>query len=453
MATSPLIIWAVDLEGKFTLCEGGGLKGMNLSEQDMVGKDFYEFNRDNPLVIDYVKKALKGEHFFAESEFLNRYHNSNYSPLRDSTGRIIGVSVVTFDITELKLAQSGFLMERINLRNLFTQTPEIFGILRKDYVFDPTGKSVISARPEAKETIKLLDSVFNTGETIHLFEMKTMINEKAAYFNMTYAARKDQEGKIDGLMFLGLDVTDQVETRLNLQKAVQARDEFLSIASHELKTPITSFLIQLQLVDTLRARGDKRAYEEKRINSLVEMGTRQLMRINRLVDDMLDIARINTGKLSFRKETVQLNDILQEVITRMRFLFEKEETTLILSQTTDIEIALDRIRIEQVLTNVLTNALRYGKKNPVTVSLVKEETFALISVADQGLGMAPEVLEKIFNRFERGVNANDFSGLGLGLYISRQIVEAHGGKIEARSDGPGKGSTILISLPTDKGNS
>ncbi len=461
LSSSPLFIWGVDLQGKFTICEGGGLSRMNLKEEDVVGKDFYAFNRENPTVVDYVNRAMKGEHFFAESQFMNRFHNSNYAPMKDAAGKIIGVSVVTIDISELKLAQSGYLMERTNLRNLFTQTPEIFGIIRgKDYVFEyanealiklygfnPTGKSTASARPEASESLKILDSVYETGKTVHLVEMSAIVNGRTCFFNMTYAARKDEEGKIDGIMFLGMDVTEQVNTRNDLQKAVQARDEFLSIASHELKTPITSFLLQIQLVDHLRKRGDAKAYEEKRVNTLVDMGVKQLLRINRLVDDMLDIARINTGRLSFRKEPVRLDEVLTEVVDRMNYLFEKELTELTLAAAPEIVLSLDRVRMEQVITNVLTNALRYGQKKPVHVKLEKAHAFAVISVTDHGLGMSSDILDKIFNRYERGVNLHEFSGLGLGLYISRQIIEAHGGKIEASSEGPGLGSVIRISIP------
>lgn len=461
MSTAPLIVWAIDLEGKFTLCEGGGLTDINLSAKEIVGSDFYSFNKDNPQVISYIRRALSGEQFFAESTFKNHFHNSNYSPLRDSSGKIIGVSVITFDVTDLKLAQSGYQMERVNLRHLFKETPEIFGILhgkdfvyeyanealKKFYGFDPTGKTVAEARPEAKETLKLVQTVYETGNTIHLSEMEAPFGDRIGYFNMTYAARKDEEGKIDGVMFLGMDVTEQVVTRMDLQKAVAARDEFLSIASHELKTPITSFLLQLQLIERLKSREDKRAYEETRINSLIDLGIKQLARINRLVDDMLDIARINTGKLSFRKEPVALNELLSDVITRMNFLFEKENVPLVTSEFPPVSAVIDRIRIEQVITNVLTNALRYGNKKPVTVTLRKIEDSAVLTITDMGIGMSPGLLEKIFNRFERGVDLNEVSGLGLGLYISRQIVEGHGGKIEALSEGVGLGTTIRITLP------
>jgi signal transduction histidine kinase len=467
MSTAPLIVWAIDLEGKFTLCEGGGLVDINLSGKDILGQDFYAFNKDNPQVISYIQRALSGEQFFAESTFQNHFHNSNYSPLRDPSGNIIGVSVVTFDVTDLKLAQSGYQMERVNLRHLFKETPEIFGILhgkefvyeyanealKKFYGFDPTGKSVAHARPEAQGAMKLLHTVFETGQTVHLSEMEAVFDGRVGYFNMTYAARKDEEGKIDGIMFLGMDVTEQVVTRKDLQKAVAARDEFLSIASHELKTPITSFLLQLQLLERLKGRNDKRTYEEPRINSLIDLGIKQLARINRLVDDMLDIARINTGRLSFRKEPTPLNEILNDVIARMNFLFEKEGIPLTSEDLPVVHAFVDRIRIEQVITNVLTNALRYGNKQPVTVSLSQEGESAVIIITDKGIGMAPEVLGKIFNRFERGVDLNEVSGLGLGLFISRQIVGGHAGKIEAFSEGRGLGTSIRITLPIKETNS
>ncbi len=229
---------------------------------------------------------------------------------------------------------------------------------------------------------------------------------------------------------------------------VAVRDEFLSIASHELKTPLTSLKLQAQVMLRGIGRNDPRVFTPERVKILVKQFDDQTTRLTRLVDDMLDISRIRTGRLQIMKETVELSEVIQDVVERLRPQFISNNGELPkLELCPGIRGNWDRFRIEQVLTNLFTNAMRYGGGRPVKVLTQNKDGWARIDVIDQGIGIAPENLEKIFQRFERaGVLASEISGMGLGLFITNQIVRAHGGSIQVIST-PGAGSTFIVTLP------
>jgi PAS domain S-box-containing protein len=233
----------------------------------------------------------------------------------------------------------------------------------------------------------------------------------------------------------------------DLAEAVRTRDEFMSIASHELKTPISSLKLQTQGMNRAIAKNDATAFSPDRVLKLVKQTERQIGRLSRLVDDMLDVARINTGKLTVVKLPSDLCRLLRETTERFRPQFEAANISFEVSCHAPAAWGeVDRDRIEQVLVNLLTNALRYGNSQPVHVQMTEDGQMARISVEDRGRGIAEEHHVRVFERFERAISANEVSGLGLGLFISRQIVEAHGGRIWVESN-PGDGSTFTFELP------
>lgn len=264
---------------------------------------------------------------------------------------------------------------------------------------------------------------------------------------------RNQKGEIVRWMGTCTDIHEIKEhekvlknTQQELQVSLQARDEFLSIASHELRTPLTALKLQSQSLSRKLEKGASQEISMDRLKTMVQITERQINKLTRLVDDMLDLSRIQSGKLSFKKEKTDLSSLLIEVIERM------EDQILLHGCQFNYEVPpgytamVDRFRIEQVIINLLTNAMKYGNKSPISIQLKEKEDYFLLSVRDQGLGIAPENQEKIFNRFERAVNANEISGLGLGLYITRQIVEGHGGKIWVESN-IGNGSIFYVEIP------
>lgn len=236
-----------------------------------------------------------------------------------------------------------------------------------------------------------------------------------------------------------------------LEQAVQIRDEFVSIVSHELNTPLTSLMLQSQLRRRILKKGDPAAFSLKNLAEMFESDEKQFKRLTRLIDDMLDISRINSGKLSMHIERFDLSDLVQDLVER--------STDQFLEAGCPIEIKVcqvaignwDRFRIEQVVMNLLTNAMRYGAKKPIVVQVNADQKRAQIIVSNQGRGIAKENQERIFQRFERAESGNKISGLGLGLFIIKQILEAHQGTIRVESE-LDQGATFVVELPLSEKN-
>lgn len=227
------------------------------------------------------------------------------------------------------------------------------------------------------------------------------------------------------------------------QEAVRLRDEFISIASHELRTPITSLLLHL---DVLARQGD--AQNLSLVQAYATRTRRQLGRMERLVEELLDVSRLGAGKLTLSSENVDLDALVKNVVDGLSEDLRRAECTATVHSSGVLSGHWDRLRIEQVVENLVRNALIYGAGKPIEVSLQRgSDGRAVLEVKDQGIGIDAAMLDKIFLRFERGVSAHHYGGLGLGLYISQQIVEAHQGTVRVESE-LGNGSTFIVELPT-----
>lgn len=229
------------------------------------------------------------------------------------------------------------------------------------------------------------------------------------------------------------------------QDAIRSRDEFLSIASHELKTPLQSLTLQNQMRKRNLTKKLLHSFSLENLSSMIEADLRQLMRINRLIDDMLDISRIRAGKLTFIKEKVEFCEFVKDVLERFRPQLDSVGCHLTVLYCEPVWTHMDRYRIEQVIVNLLTNAMKYGAGKPVRVEILKKSDKLQMHVHDKGPGIREEDSERIFERFERAISSNEVSGLGLGLYISRQIMEQNEGQLSVRSHF-GQGSTFIMEL-------
>ncbi|SEL24826.1 PAS domain S-box-containing protein [Stigmatella aurantiaca] len=229
------------------------------------------------------------------------------------------------------------------------------------------------------------------------------------------------------------------------QEAIQLRDEFLSIASHELKTPLTPLSLKLQML----SREVKRQPDSplrRSVEDYLVIGMRQVKKLSELVSDLLDVTRIAGGRLRLEPEPVQLDTLIREVAGRYEAEAARVGSSLRLDLQESVVGHWDRLRLEQVVTNLVDNAIKYGAGKPIHVGLQLREHQAWLHVRDEGIGIAPQALSRIFGRFERAVSERHYGGLGLGLYITRTIVEALGGSIQAQS-ALGEGATFTVTLP------
>ena len=230
------------------------------------------------------------------------------------------------------------------------------------------------------------------------------------------------------------------------QLAVRARDEFLSVASHELKTPLTPLQLKLAALERdLRRRGIASEQDAQFLRHL-EMTQRQVRKMAALVGELLDVSRLSQGRLSLDLAETDLGEVLREVVAQFTPEAARVGSELRVEADTQLLGRWDRLRLEQVVGNLLSNAIRYGPGRPIHTRVERQGNQALLMVRDEGIGIAPEAQERIFGRFERAVSERHYGGLGLGLYITRRIVEALGGTIRVQSQ-QGEGATFTVELP------
>ena len=229
-------------------------------------------------------------------------------------------------------------------------------------------------------------------------------------------------------------------------KEILARDEFLSIASHELKTPLTSVLIQLQsILKNIRSVSLAEFSVEKLMKMLVS-AEEQTKRLSKMINDLLNVSLITTGKLDLEMEKGSLTEAVQDVVNGFSDKAMREGSVIHFRPGQAIFAQFDKIRIEQAVTNLISNAIKYGSGKPITLTLRKTRSDAILIVKDEGIGISKDIQEKIFARFERGVSARDYQGLGVGLYITSQIIRMHKGQIKIKSQ-EGHGSEFIITIP------
>lgn len=230
------------------------------------------------------------------------------------------------------------------------------------------------------------------------------------------------------------------------RKAILARDEFLSIASHELKTPLTPLKLQLQMLARQIKKNDLDSFTPEKVIKIIESSDKQMERLSKLIEDLLDVSRITSGKLTLNLEKVDLGEMVKEVMIQYGNHLKDALSKVEVLSAPHVEGYVDKIRLEQVLINLLTNAAKYAPGKSIKVSLEANSSFATIRVKDEGPGISKIDQARIFDRFERVKDNQNIGGLGLGLYISQQIIVAHEGHIWVESE-IGKGSTFVIEVP------
>ena len=233
-----------------------------------------------------------------------------------------------------------------------------------------------------------------------------------------------------------------------LSDAVRARDEFISTASHELKTPLTGLSLGIQRLSRSELRTHSKA--DPTVARALSSISRQTARLNVLVNNLLDVSRISAGRIHLEIQDVDLVDVVRGVAARFDEELSRSRSTLTLSVHGPAVGRWDRLRLEQVLTNLLSNAVKYGSGRPIEVSVALQGGTAVLRVADQGIGIRTEDQQRIFERFERAVDDNASGGIGVGLWIVREIVAALAGAVHVES-APGRGTKFTVLLPARTG--
>jgi signal transduction histidine kinase len=227
------------------------------------------------------------------------------------------------------------------------------------------------------------------------------------------------------------------------QEAVRLRDEFLSVASHELNTPMAALMLSLEGLGTL---DNELQLDTHGMIQVAKLAERQGKRLTKLIDDLLDVTRLTRGALALHREEVELCALVREVVARYEPELERAGCEISLALAGPVQGSWDPMRLDQVVLNLLANAAKFGARKPIELRVARVDDRARLTVSDHGIGVDPSHHARIFDRFERGVSSPNYGGLGLGLYICKRIVESHGGVISVDSR-LGQGATFVVELP------
>ena len=308
---------------------------------------------------------------------------------------------------------------------------------------DPTGARLVNAR-----RVYATGQPFTAQNQEVVFDWSGTGQRVSRYFNYTLVPMRNGSGQVEGVFSFSLEVTDQVlaqlrveEARAQAELANRSKDEFLAMLGHELRNPLAPILTALQLM-RMRAEG---ALEFER--NIIE---RQVKHMVRLVDDLLDVSRITSGKIEMAQEPVEIAEVVSKAIEMASPLIEQREHEVTLDLAPELVVLGDAVRLAQILANLITNAAKYTEKGGhIWITSERSADKVRVWVRDNGIGIAPQMLPRIFDLFVQETQALDRAqgGLGLGLAIVRSLVALHGGSVTVKSDGIGQGSVFTVSLP------
>jgi len=377
------------------------------------------------------------------------YQNFVYEPYRDENGQVQGVIAITIDVTAQVLARLRTEENEKKFRFLLNAMPQqvwtaapdgSFSYLNEVMIrnFDRTFEDIISQGWEVFiHPDDLPDALSRWQRCLqnkqqYLAEFRLKFSDGAYYWHLARAVPMIENGKVS--FWLGTN------TNIHQQKVNEnMKDEFISIASHELKTPLTTIKGFFQLIK-------RDVTEQTSLGSFVVKAERQLERLSRLIEDLLDVSKINAGKMVYNKENFDFSTLLADTVESIQHTTTTHQIEL--HSGCDIQFYGDQLRIEQVLINLLNNAIKYSPgSRKIVVKCEIANNNLVVSVEDLGVGIAEEHLKSLFNRFYRVDNSSArFQGLGLGLFIANEIVKRHGGSFWIESV-PGRGSTFSFLLP------
>lgn len=473
-------IFMLDPNGYVETWNKGAERIKGYSSSEIVGQHFSVFYTTEDKIRNHTEYEInvaknvgryQEEGWRIKKDGTMFWANINITALYDKKNILKGFAIITRDISQLRANETALKTTQDLLQSIIDFAPMVI------FVKDTNGRFILANRSFSELVGAPLKNII--GKTDYDFFPADLV--KVFHENDEKVLKKNEELKIEEVaiqngvnhIFLSIkfplvdahgipyavcgisnDITEnkKIEEQKHLllqdlQIALKARDEFLSIASHELKTPLTSLKLQFQLQSRLINKGDPKVYEAERINQNYEKAEKLLSRLERLVDDMLDISRISTGRLNLQKVEANLSEVVKDCISRTEETFlAKTKEKINFSGDGETIAVFDPMRIEQVVNNLLQNSLKYGQGKSVSVQVFNRPNSVVVSVEDYGMGIPKEKQARIFDRFERAVSANEVSGLGLGLFISEQIISAHKGKIWVESE-VDKGSKFSFELP------
>jgi PAS domain S-box-containing protein len=465
---SPTLVYAKDLQGRYFLANRawlrvtglerlppGGIDDAALFPPALAGQVRANDTRclvaGEPLVVEESGHIGGGWRTYLSSKF----------PLRDESGRATAVCGVSIDITELKRVQQALQARERELQTLADNTPDILvrydrahrhtyvnaalerlqpGLRRSEFI-GRTAREIGMAAEDAARWEQLLDEVFATGSP-RAMEFAFGRVGRRRHYAAELVPEFGDDGAVRQVLAVLHDHTAVEAGRRALAEEARRKNEFLAMLAHELRNPLAPLRNGVEILE--------RGGSAPPLARVLPMMRRQLSHLVHLVDDLLDLSRISRGQVQLRRERIVLQAACAVAVEAVRPQLEARRQPLLLDLPDEpLWAEADPTRVGQMVTNLLSNASRYSPEgSAVRLALSAGDGQALLQVADQGRGIPPEMLERIFEMF---VQVRDGGppqgGLGIGLALVRQLAAMHGGSVAATSPGPGLGSTFTLALP------
>lgn len=464
--TSDDTIISKTLEGIITSWNKSAERMFGYTEAEAVGQHISIIipkNRldEESLIISRVSKGIKIDHF--ETVRVSKSGKDvqislSVSPIHDASGKVIGASKIARDISDKTVASerqarlaaivdnSEDTILSKTLDGIITSwnkaAEKMFGYTEQEII----GRHITTLIPEERRTEEdyIIGEIKKGNKVAHFETIRCHKNGKLIPISLSVSPIIS-EGKIIGAAKIARDITAQVEAKKEAErlydeiKTLNAKkDEFIGLASHELKTPLTSISAYLQILE--------RVLTDEKPQMFLAKTLQQVGRLSSLVEDLLDVSKIEAGKLQLTYSEVNVREVLTDAIQLLEHSNPSHRIRL-KSHGKPIAVHGDAHRIEQVLVNLMTNAIKYSPKADAIDVIVRYETNQVkIAVKDYGIGIPQDKISHVFGRFYRAEDDPNISGLGIGLYLTRQIVDRHKGKIWAESK-VGEGSTFWVTLP------